>query len=87
MEARQRARRAFVAFWTHAPGLWLCYRATLGPVTKRHNLVAVGVTLAAMLTAWLLTKELRAVGWAWAVGHVAWGAWLGQRVYTGDDSS
>lgn len=78
--------RAFVAFWAHFPGLWLCYRATLGPITRRYNFIAVSATLAAMLAAWLLSHRSVAVLIVWAIGHACWGAWLARRVLAAAES-
>ncbi len=75
--------RAFVAFWAHLPGLWLCYGTKLGPITKRYNVILVSATLASMLAAWLLSHRGMVVLVVWAVGHACWGAWLARRVLAG----
>ena len=74
--------RRLVAALTHAPGLWLLYRQTLPRSLWRPNAIAIGATLAAMVTAALWWPDRAAVAAfaAWAVGHVLWGlalaAWL-----------
>ena len=75
---------AWLAFFCHAPGLWLFHRFTLGPRTKRENLVAVVMTLLAMGVAFAATQGWSASFAAWLLGHVAWGAWLARRVHRGE---
>ncbi len=71
--------RRLVALVGHAPGLWLVYREPLPAPVRRPNVVAVGLTLAAMAAAGLLAPDGRrgvAVLVTWIVGHFAWGIWL-----------
>lgn len=72
----------WTAFFFHAPGLWLFHGARLGPSTARRNVLAVAMTLAAMAAS-LHTWGGLACALAWAIGHVAWGAWLAARVRAG----
>ena len=64
-----------MAFLFHAPGLWLFYRQKLAPQLQRQNVLAAGATFLAMAVGFW-SQGLWALGAAWAVGHVAWGAWL-----------
>lgn len=70
-------RRA-IAFFFHAPGLWLFYRQGLPRALVRPNVVAVAATLLAMgVAGWLATEHrLVTVAGVWLAGHFAWGAYL-----------
>ena len=68
-------RRAVAACF-HAPGLRLFYSIRLTPRLFRYNLLAVGLTLAAMAVVFASTRSWLPVTAAWAVGHTLWGAWL-----------
>lgn len=71
--------RRLVAAFGHAPGLWLVYRESLSDEVKRANVVAVALTIVAMVAAAVLSPEGRrgmAVVVAWLVGHALWGAYL-----------
>lgn len=75
--------RRVIAFFGHAPGLWLVYREPLPKIVHKPNAIAVVLTLAAMLTAGLLASsggKAIAVLIAWAIGHVAWGTYLALRL-------
>ena len=74
------AGATWVALGFHAPGLWWWYRRRLGPRTRQHNVVAIGLTVAAMVLAGLVTRDAVVVAATWALGHLAWGAWLAVRV-------
>jgi hypothetical protein len=94
-ETRRARRRAFdpvgarslVAFFLHAPGLWLLYRLRPGPHTKRENRIAIALTVALTVAvaaaAHVVTGRFIAAGLAWAAGHAFWGAWLAARVSRG----
>jgi hypothetical protein len=69
-----------IAFFFHAPGLWLLYRLRIGPQTQRQNVIAIALTLMAMAIVHVLTHDVFAVGLAWLAGHAAWGTWLAARV-------
>jgi hypothetical protein len=71
------------AFLFHAPGLWVFYRWRLGAGTARRNALAAGLTLAAMAAGYAWGGGGRAAAATWAIGHVAWGAWLAARVLRG----
>ena len=71
--------RRLVAFVGHAPGLWLVYGESLPASMKRANVVAVAVTLLAMVAAAIVAPHGRAIMAAvaaWLVGHGLWGAYL-----------
>lgn len=70
------------AFLFHAPGLWVVYRRRLGAGTTRRNAMAAGLTLAAMAAGYAWGGGGRAAA-IWAIGHIAWGAWLAARVKRG----
>lgn len=74
--------RVWTAFFFHAPGLRLFHGARLGPSTVRRNVLAIAITLAGMALSLLAWGGL-ACAIAWAIGHVAWGAWLAARVHAG----
>lgn len=80
--------RRIVAFFGHAPGLWLMYREPLPKPVRRPNAIAVGLTLAAMVAAGVLAPAGQ-TGWAvlvtWVVGHFAWGTWLALKLPEPDD--
>jgi len=79
MIPRNRHRR-LVALLLHQPGLSLLYGDRPPPTRVLLNLVAVGVTIAAMLAAWHLSERpLIATIATWAAGHMLWGAWLATR--------
>ncbi|MEZ4449512.1 MAG: hypothetical protein R3B09_08530 [Nannocystaceae bacterium] len=76
-------RLALVAFCGHAPGIWILTGARLTPALARVNLVALGLTLAAMAAAGLVSApdgRLFAVLYAWLIGHFVWStifaAWI-----------
>lgn len=75
--------RRGLAFFGHAPALWLFYRETIPPPLRRPNAIAVMLTLAAMAVAYLLApggSPGMATFVAWVVGHFAWGAFLAARL-------
>lgn len=77
-------QRRLVAFFAHAPGLWLCYRERLPAHLLRHNLGAVLCTLLAMSAPLFIPalseKKLGFAASAWLIGHFAWGAYLAARL-------
>jgi len=75
--------RRVVAFFGHAPALWLFYRETIPPPLRRPNAIAVMLTLAAMAAAYEVApggSPGLATFAAWVVGHLAWGAVLASRL-------
>ncbi len=75
--------RRIVAFFGHAPALWLLYRETIPTPLRRPNAIAVLLTLSAMAAAYALApggSPGMATLVAWIVGHVAWGAFLAIRL-------
>lgn len=75
-------RRAWIAFWLHAPGLALCdrqWRRALPRGWFVTNVLALGVTLAACAVAGYAWG-----GWpafvVWAVGHFGWSVYLAAQV-------
>lgn len=75
--------RRIVAFFGHAPALWLMYRETIPPPLRRPNAIAVVLTLAAMAAAYVLAPSGSpgiATLVTWIIGHVAWGAFLAVRL-------
>lgn len=71
--------RRVIAFFGHAPGLWLMYRETIPPPLRRPNAIAVALTLLAMAVAYVLASGTAAFV-AWLIGHFAWGAFLAARL-------
>ncbi|HEU0035115.1 MAG TPA: hypothetical protein VFQ53_31025 [Kofleriaceae bacterium] len=67
--------KRLVAFLFHAPGLYVVYRERLPWEMVKKNLVAIAVTLAAMLGTGVVAGPLAAI-LAWGAGHAAWGAYL-----------
>ncbi len=71
-----------VAFFGHAPALWLFARFRLNRPTQRRNVVAVISTLVVMAIGGFLRG-----GWgvllAWLVGHFVWGGFLALYVLRG----
>lgn len=70
-------RLAILAFCGHAPGVWILSGARLTPALTRVNLVALALTIAAMIAAALLAAEGeggRDLVIAWLVGHFLWSA-------------
>ena len=59
------------------------YRRRLGADTARRNAMAAGLTLVAMAAGYAWGGGGRAAAATWAIGHVAWGAWLAARVLRG----
>lgn len=75
--------RRVIAFFGHAPALWLFYREPIPPPLRRPNALAIGLTLAAMAAAYLLATDGgvgRAVLVTWLVGHFAWGTYLAAKL-------
>jgi hypothetical protein len=73
--------RQLIAVLGHVPAMWLVYRWRPDRRTRNVNLAAISVTVAAMVAVGLtVDPPLPAVIAAWAVGHVAWGAYLARRV-------
>lgn len=70
--------RRVVAFFGHAPGLWLVYREPLPHIVRRPNAIAVALTLTGMALAFFTVPSQPglAVLVAWLVGHFAWGTYL-----------
>lgn len=74
---------AAIAFLGHAPGLRVVSGSRFSARLVRVNVVAVTLTLVAMVVAWIVAPE-GARGWwtlvAWLVGHFAWStifaAWI-----------
>ena len=79
MDARRRL--ALIGFVGHAPGLWLFARHELGPVTRRWNKVAGGLTLLAM-AAGAAAHGWVGLGATWLVGHFAWSLVLALQLLT-----
>lgn len=67
--------RRLIAFLFHAPGLWLFYREPIPRRLWAANLIAIGLTLAAVIVGGARFGGGPAF-LAWACGHVAWGAVL-----------
>lgn len=66
---------ALVGFLGHAPGLRLVARARFAPGFAPRNLVALALTLAAMVVAGVGAPPGSAAAWvlvAWLIGHFAW---------------
>ncbi len=75
--------RRVIAFFGHAPALWLLYRETIPPPLRRPNAIAVALTLTAMAVAFGLApggSPGLATLISWVIGHFAWGAFLAIRL-------
>jgi hypothetical protein len=80
-----RARRvvATLAFVGHYPALRTLTPYRFTRATSRLNVLAIAVTVGAMVTA-LLASGRPCMVLAWLIGHVAWGSVLAARVLCGD---
>jgi hypothetical protein len=77
------ARRRFVVWLTHAPGLWLFYGETVPRRLRPANVVAAGATVLVIVVAVLATHGIYRLiaGLAvWVAGHVAWGTYFAWRL-------
>jgi hypothetical protein len=83
VHAASTPRLALVAIAFHAPGLRLFARYRVNRSTLIANLVAVGITLAAMVWAGWRYRTPASVVVAWLIGHVVWSACLAALVITG----
>jgi hypothetical protein len=75
--------RRLVAFAGHAPALWLLYREPLPRALWVPNVLALTLTVAAMLGVGVVAcrdRPLWPVVAAWLAGHVIWGAYLAYRL-------
>ncbi len=75
--------RRILAFFGHAPALWLFYRETIPVPLRKPNAIAVALTLAAMAAAYALAPDgSRGVATlaAWVIGHFVWGTFLAVRL-------
>lgn len=75
--------RRTVAFFGHAPGLWLCFGERPSLELRRANRWAILATATAMYAAATLSRPPRKtahIGLAWLAGHIAWGAYLASRL-------
>lgn len=82
--------RRLLAFFGHAPALWLFYRETIPVPLRRPNAIAVALTLAAMAASYALVPEGSAgvaTLAAWILGHFAWGTFLAARLPPPDSSA
>ena len=82
------ARRRFVVWLTHAPGLWLFYGETVPPRLRAANAIAAGATLLAVIVAAVVADaghRLIAGLTVWLVGHAAWGSYFAWRLPERDD--
>jgi hypothetical protein len=80
-----RRHLVMTAFFLHAPGLWILYRMRLARQLALRNAIAVALTLATMGAAGS-AFGLPGVVAAWALGHVAWGAFLAATIRRDDES-
>lgn len=78
-----RAMLAGIAFMGHTPGLKILVGCRFTPWLVRVNIVAAGLTVAAMVGAGLMAPPGQggwAVLFAWLIGHFAWSvifaAWI-----------
>ncbi len=74
-ETESRVGLAALAFVFHAPGVVVLARRRLTLRARRVNLLALALTLLAMIAAYLLAVDGgagRAVLVTWLIGHFAW---------------
>jgi len=81
------ARRRFVVWLTHAPGLWLLYGEAVPPRLRAANAIAAAATvLAVVVVAFAMPGHRLIAGLAaWLVGHAAWGTYFAWRLPAHDD--
>ncbi|MBU1240745.1 hypothetical protein KJ865_13615 [Myxococcota bacterium] len=75
----KRVTNSAVAFFSHAPGLWLVYGESLPRALRVPNVLAICLTLATMSIAFTLAPDgSRGLTTAatWLVAHFAWGTCL-----------
>jgi hypothetical protein len=76
-------RRRLVAFFGHAPALWLIYREPLPRRLRLMNVVAAAATSGLVVAAYQIAAPPWRVPGAlavWLIGHFAWGLYLASRV-------
>lgn len=77
------ARRRWVAFLGHAPGLYLACGQGLPRALWAPQALAAVVTLAAMVAAaFAVSPWWLGAGAAWLLGHLSWSAYLAWRLGT-----
>lgn len=75
------ARRRWVAFLGHAPGLYFASGQGLPRALWRPQAIAAGATVAAMLAgALVISPWWLGTGAAWLIGHLSWSTYLSRRV-------
>jgi len=71
--------KSLVAVTLHQPGLWLIYHERVSEALRRRNFIAVLIVLVGMAAVTIIgprDHRLLAALTVWAVGHLAWGAYL-----------